>query len=52
MVTVGAKVTLVGGSARPLISRDGVTDGKTMERTTNGGGIGDDDYFSPSPWKG
>lgn len=52
MVTVGAKVTLVGGSARPLISRDGVTDGKTiMEKTTDNGGIGDDYFFSPPPRK-
>lgn len=29
-----------------------VTDGKTiMEKTTDNGGIGDDYFFSPSPWE-
>lgn len=28
-----------------------LTDGKTIERTTNSGGIGENDYFSPSPWE-
>lgn len=28
-----------------------MTDGRTiMERTTDNGGIGDDYFFSPSPW--